>query len=106
LKAGTETLPDKLNREQLAESAEQELLAALEKAGERRRRCGGCATIARSCPALLGMDTAINNFFEKVMVNVEDEAVRRNRLRLLADVRALFLRGWDLSRVVVEGEKR
>jgi hypothetical protein len=26
-------------------------------------------------------------------------------LRLLADVRDLFLRGWDLSRVVVEGEK-
>jgi glycyl-tRNA synthetase beta subunit len=36
---------------------------------------------------------------------VDDEAVRRNRLRLLADVRDLFLRGWDLSRAVVEGDK-
>jgi hypothetical protein len=31
---------------------------------------------------------------------------RVNRMRLLADVRALFLRGWDLSRVVVEGDPK
>ena len=39
------------------------------------------------------------------MVNVDDVPVRLNRLRLLADVRDLFVRGWDLSKVVVEGEK-
>ena len=39
------------------------------------------------------------------MVNVDDAAVRLNRLRLLADVRELFVRGWDLSKAVVEGEK-
>jgi glycyl-tRNA synthetase beta subunit len=39
------------------------------------------------------------------MVNVEQEDLRRNRLRLLADVRELFLRGWDLSKAVVEGER-
>jgi len=31
--------------------------------------------------------------------------VRLNRLRLLAEVRDLFARGWDLSQVVVEGAK-
>jgi hypothetical protein len=38
-------------------------------------------------------------------VNVDDADVRRTRLKLLADVRDAFVRGWDLSRVVVEGEK-
>ena len=51
------------------------------------------------------MGDAIHAFFDHVMVNVDDVAVRLNRLRLLADVRELFLRGWDLSKVVVEGEK-
>ena len=41
----------------------------------------------------------------RVMVNAEDLGVRLNRLRLLSEVRELFVRGWDLSRVVVEGEK-
>jgi asparaginyl-tRNA synthetase len=48
---------------------------------------------------------AIHGFFDRVMVNVDDLAMRANRLKLLADVRELFARGWDLSRVVVEGEK-
>ena len=39
------------------------------------------------------------------MVNVDETAVRLNRLRLLAEVRDLFVRGWDLSKIVVEGEK-
>jgi glycyl-tRNA synthetase beta subunit len=51
------------------------------------------------------MEQAIHAFFEGVMVNAEDMSVRLNRLRLLADVREQFARGWDLSRVVVEGEK-
>jgi hypothetical protein len=38
-------------------------------------------------------------------VNVDDLPTRVNRLRLLTEVRELFVRGWDLSRVVVEGEK-
>ena len=35
---------------------------------------------------------------------VDDLPTRVNRLRLLSDVRELFVRGWDLSRVVVAGE--
>jgi len=51
------------------------------------------------------MERAIHDFFDGVMVNVEDAPTRLNRLRLLSDVHALFMRGWDLSRVVVAGEK-
>ncbi|MEO6462852.1 MAG: glycine--tRNA ligase subunit beta [Candidatus Eisenbacteria bacterium] len=52
---------------------------------------------------LLSLRAPIDAFFESVMVNVEDAAVRRRRLGLLATARALFDRGWDLSKVVVEG---
>ncbi len=52
---------------------------------------------------LLSLRAPIDAFFEGVMVNVEDVAVRRRRLGLLAAARALFDRGWDLSKVVVEG---
>ena len=40
-----------------------------------------------------------------VLVNAEDLPTRLNRLRLLSEVRALFVRGWDLSKIVVEGER-
>jgi glycyl-tRNA synthetase beta chain len=52
---------------------------------------------------LLGLRAPIDAFFDGVMVNVDDLDVRRRRLGLLAAVRALFDRGWDLSKVVVEG---
>ncbi|MEP7028950.1 MAG: glycine--tRNA ligase subunit beta [Candidatus Eisenbacteria bacterium] len=52
---------------------------------------------------LLSLRAPIDTFFEQVMVNAEDPVVRRRRLGLLATTRALFDRGWDLSKVVVEG---
>jgi glycyl-tRNA synthetase beta chain len=51
------------------------------------------------------MEGPIHAFFDNVMVNADDPATRLNRLRLLSEVRDLFLRGWDLSKIVVEGEK-
>jgi len=105
LKAATEPLPPAVDRERLAENAEQTLLAALEQASTRTRPLWERRAYADILPVLLDMEQAIHGFFEHVMVNVEDAGTRLNRLRLLADVRALFLRGWDLSRVVVEGER-
>ena len=51
------------------------------------------------------MEEAIHGFFDAVLVNAEDLPTRLNRLRLLSEVRALFVRGWDLSKIVVEGER-
>ena len=39
----------------------------------------------------------VDEFFEQVLVMAEDEAVRRNRLTLLAQLHALFLEVADLS---------
>ncbi len=105
LRAATETLPPALDRARLAEPAEQALLAALEAARASTEPLWEARAYAEIIPALLGMETAIHGFFDKVLVNAEDPAVRLNRLRLLSEVRELFVRGWDLSKVVVEGEK-
>jgi len=105
LKAATEPLPASLDRGRLGEAAERDLLAALERARERTAPLWQRRAYDAILPVLLEMEGAIHAFFDQVMVNVEDAPVRLNRLRLLADVRDLFLRGWDLSRIVVEGEK-
>ena len=40
-------------------------------------------------------------FFDGVMVNAEDEALRTNRLNLLKSLRDLFLQVADISQLVV-----
>jgi glycyl-tRNA synthetase beta chain len=105
LKAATEPLPPKLDAARLLDAHEQALLAACELARGRTGPRWEKRDYAAVLPELLEMQGAIHGFFDHVMVNVEDAPTRQNRLRLLADVRELFLRGWDLSRVVVEGEK-
>ena len=105
LKAATDPLPPALDTARLSDANEQALLAAIELARVRTAALWEQREYAAILPELLSMGPAIHGFFDKVMVNVEDAAVRQNRLRLLADVRELFLRGWDLSKAVVEGEK-
>jgi glycyl-tRNA synthetase beta chain len=48
----------------------------------------------------------IDAFFDKVLVMADDPAVRANRIALLGTVRELFLKFADLSRIVIEGEKK
>jgi glycyl-tRNA synthetase beta chain len=105
LRAVTEPLPAALEPARLSDSHEQALLAATELARARTAPHWEKRDYAAILPELLGMGDAIHAFFDHVMVNVEQDEVRRNRLRLLADVRELFLRGWDLSKAVVEGER-
>nr|MBQ5526270.1 glycine--tRNA ligase subunit beta [Succinivibrionaceae bacterium] len=46
---------------------------------------------------LAGLRDTVDTFFDKVMVMDKDEAVRNNRIALLASLRALFLRIADIS---------
>jgi glycyl-tRNA synthetase beta chain len=105
LKAATEPLPAALDASRLTEPAERTLLTALERARTQTAPLWEQRAYDRILPALLEMEQAIHGFFDHVLVNAEDTATRLNRLRLLSDVRELFLRGWDLSKIVVEGER-
>ena len=46
---------------------------------------------------LAGLREAVDNFFDKVMVNVEEEKQRQNRLAILNNLRNLFLQVADIS---------
>lgn len=105
LAKASETLPDRLDPARLAEPLEQELAAALEQARARTEPLWRTRDYEAILPALLEMEQVIHGFFEAVLVNAEDLPTRLNRLRLLSEVRALFVRGWDLSKIVVEGER-
>jgi glycyl-tRNA synthetase beta chain len=48
---------------------------------------------------LAGLSSAVDSFFERVMVNDPDAALRSNRLALLAQLRALFTGIADISRL-------
>jgi glycyl-tRNA synthetase beta chain len=52
---------------------------------------------------LVGMKIPIDAFFEGVMVNVQDQALRANRLSLLYEIDQLFLAFADFSQIVVQG---
>jgi glycyl-tRNA synthetase beta chain len=53
--------------------------------------------------ALVGLRPVIDAFFEAVMVNAEDKAIRSNRLTVLKEVDELFMSFADFSQVVVGG---
>jgi glycyl-tRNA synthetase beta chain len=57
----------------------------------------------RALDALVCFKPVIDTFFSAVMVNVEDKAVRSNRLSLLKNVDELFMSFADFSRIVVQG---
>ena len=81
--------------------------------GELHRRIGVCRDDVRretaegryekALEALVHLKPAIDAFFTNVMVNVEDAALRSNRLSLLKDVNECFTSFADFSRIVVQG---
>ncbi|AZL15399.1 glycine--tRNA ligase subunit beta [Rickettsiales endosymbiont of Stachyamoeba lipophora] len=55
--------------------------------------------------SLNGLNDNINEFFDNVMVNVEDEKVRLNRLSLLNNIQELILELADLTKIVLNGNE-
>jgi glycyl-tRNA synthetase beta chain len=82
--AGAE--PGPVDPERLEEPAERDLAFALEQArpGIAAARDGDFATAFEAVAALA---PTVERFFDEVLVMAEDDAVRRNRLRLLLAVR-------------------
>jgi glycyl-tRNA synthetase beta chain len=57
----------------------------------------------KALDALVRLKPPIDAFFNGVMVNAEEAALRNNRLSLLQDVDDLFKSFADFSRIVVQG---
>jgi glycyl-tRNA synthetase beta chain len=83
----------------LVEPAERELHAALGAVAPRAERAFAAGDLAGSLRELAALRVPVDAFFDKVMVNAEDTALRANRLALLAVLHRAMNRVADLSRL-------
>ena len=83
----------------LQEPAEQQLAAALAEAQPQADRLFEQHEYAASLQALAALRAPVDAFFEDVMVNAEDAALRANRLGLLKTLHEAMNRVADLSRL-------
>jgi glycyl-tRNA synthetase beta chain len=83
----------------LVEAAERELHAALGEVAPRADRAFDAGDLSGSLRELAALKTPVDAFFDKVMVNVDDVALRTNRLALLAELHRAMNRVADLSRL-------
>lgn len=90
----TEAIPASVNSALLNEEAEQALYKAIvaEQAYQ-----ATVSSYAEGLSHLAAMRDVVDQFFDKVMVNADDAAVRLNRQALLQQLRELFLRVADIS---------
>ncbi|MFT3818188.1 MAG: glycine--tRNA ligase subunit beta [Rubrivivax sp.] len=83
----------------LQESAEQALAAALQRVAPAADAAFERGDYAASLQALAALRGPVDRFFDEVMVNAEDPALRNNRLALLGALHRAMNRVADLSRL-------
>jgi glycyl-tRNA synthetase beta chain len=83
----------------LAEPAERALAAAIAKAKFDTAAAINVESFTGAMNALAELRAPVDAFFEKVTVNVADQALRANRLKLLSEIRAATLNVADFSRI-------
>ena len=81
----------------LTEPAEQNLYASVKQAQTVVQPLLEQADYTQVLQTLASLDEPLTQFFDSVMVNSEDTALKNNRLALLKQVRALFLTVADIS---------
>jgi glycyl-tRNA synthetase beta chain len=83
----------------LSETAEQNLAAQVAKLQAELTPLFAAGDYTPALTALAALRAPIDSFFDTVMVNADDLAIRQNRLNLLASLRALFLAVADISQL-------
>ena len=83
----------------LSEAAEQTLAAQVAKLQSELTPLFAAGDYTPALTALAALRAPIDSFFDTVMVNADDLAIRQNRLNLLASLRALFLAVADISQL-------
>jgi len=85
----------------LAEAAEKALHEELERVGQAVRPMIEQHAYTEALRALAALKDPVDHFFDEVMVMADDDAIRKNRLTLLGELRTLFLGIADVSRLSV-----
>jgi glycyl-tRNA synthetase beta chain len=99
LKKAAGEVPAAVDPALLREAAEQALAAALHAVVPQADAAFERGEYAASLQALAGLKTPVDAFFDGVMVNADDAALRNNRLALLAGLHRAMNRVADLSRL-------
>lgn len=97
-KKGTE-VADAVNPALFVETAEQNLFEAIERAEQEASAAILIQDFSDAMRALSVLRAPVDAFFEAVLVNADDEAVRANRLALLARIRSATGQVADFSRI-------
>lgn len=95
----SEEAPAALDPALLKEPAEAALAAALQAVAPQADAAFERGDYTASLQALAALKAPVDAFFDAVMVNAEDAALRRNRLALLSRLHAAMNRVADLSRL-------
>ena len=91
------SVADTVDEALLSEPAEQNLYASVKQAQTVVQPLLEQADYTQVLQTLASLDEPLTQFFDNVMVNSEDIALKANRLALLKQVRALFLTVADIS---------
>ena len=97
-KAETEVQPQ-VNEALLAEQAEKDLFAALQSVAPKAQQQFEAGDYTASLQTLAALRAPVDAFFEHVMVNAEDAALKANRLGLLAALHVAMNRVADLAKL-------
>lgn len=101
LKKSEAEVQPQVNAALLVEQAEKDLFAALQSVAPKAQQQFEAGDYTASLQTLAALRAPVDAFFEHVMVNAEDEALKRNRLGLLASLHVAMNRVADLSKLVV-----
>jgi glycyl-tRNA synthetase beta chain len=97
-KKGTR-VADAVDPAQFSEPSEQALLSAVNQAESEMAQAIALQDFSAAMRALAALRQPVDAFFEAVLVNAEDEAVRANRLALLRRIRAATGQVADFSKI-------
>ena len=97
LKKADITVPDDFDPSLVGEDAEQELAQQLRAMESSVLASFSRAQYGAGLDQLASLKEPVDRFFDEVMVMVEDDALRRNRLSLLYKLQNLFLQVADIS---------
>jgi glycyl-tRNA synthetase beta chain len=101
LRKSGEKIPSQVKPELLEDPAEQALAAQMYNLEREVTPLLKRGDYKVALKALAGLRSAVDRFFDEVMVMVEDPCLRANRLALLDHLQTLFLQVADISRLQI-----
>lgn len=101
LKKAEGEIQAQVNEALLVEQAEKDLYAALQTVAPKAQQQFESGDYTASLQTLAALRAPVDAFFEHVMVNAEDAALKANRLGLLATLHAAMNRVADLAKLAV-----